>query len=75
MFGEDGSGGLAQDQSPRLGRVRRPRRSPPEQLDLLGPGGEDDGPEGDGLVPQAPLIAAHAANEGSGRQGDLLPSF
>ena len=75
LVGENGSGGLAQDQSPRLGRVRRPRRLPPEQLDLLAPGGEGSDQGDDGVVPQAPLIAAHAANEGSGRQGDLLPSF
>jgi hypothetical protein len=42
----------------------------PEQLDLLGLGDDEGAP-----VPLAPLSAAHAANQGSARGDELLPSF
>ena len=76
----DSSGGLQQERHPGLPARRRAKRPCPEQLDLLGLGDDDSNPIVDAgaidpLRPLTPVIAAHAANEGSGRDGDLLPSF
>ena len=78
-LGEDGSGGLQQERHPGLPSRRRAKRPCPEQLDLLGLGDDDSNPVVDAgaidpVRPLAPVLAAHAVNEGSGR-GDLLPSF
>jgi type IV secretion system protein VirD4 len=77
---QDSSGGLQQERNPGLPARRRARRACPEQPDLLGLGDDDANPVVDAgtidpLRPLAPVLAAHAANEGSGRGGDLLPSF
>jgi type IV secretion system protein VirD4 len=79
-LGEDAAGGLQQERHPGLPARRRAARPAPEQLDLLGLGDDDSSPVVDAgaidpLRPLAPAIAAHAVNEGSGRGGDLLPSF
>ena len=79
-LGEDGSGGLQQERHPGLPARRRVQRPAPEQLDLLGLGDDDSNPVVDAgaidqLRPLAPVLAAHAVNEGSGRGGDLLPRF
>ncbi|HEX8532932.1 MAG TPA: IncP-type conjugal transfer protein TraG, partial [Allosphingosinicella sp.] len=76
--GEAGSeGGLQQARQPALPSRRRPRPPAPEQLELLEP--VDDDLHGAGfagpLRPLAPVLAAHAVNEGSGRGDDLVPSF
>jgi type IV secretion system protein VirD4 len=69
-----GDGGLQQARQPALPSRRR-KAPAPEQLDLLGLG-EDDGelaladPRG-----VTPVLAAHAANQGSARGDDLVPSF
>jgi type IV secretion system protein VirD4 len=77
---EDGSGGLQQERHPGLPGKRRVKRAHPDQLDLLGLGDDDtnaaaDARAMDRLRPLAPVVAAHAVNEGSGRDGDLMPSF
>jgi type IV secretion system protein VirD4 len=69
-----GEGGLQQARQPAL-PARRRKAPSPEQLDLLGLVEDDADP----LVVHprglAPVLAAHAANEG-GAQGDVpLPSF
>ncbi|MEO8453878.1 MAG: conjugal transfer protein TraG, partial [Sphingomicrobium sp.] len=79
-LGEDSSGGLQQERHPGLAKPRRVKRTVPEQLDLLGLGDDDTNPAVDArtmdrLVPPASIVAAHAVNEGSGRGGDLMPSF
>jgi len=79
-LGEDSSGGLQQERHPGLPSRRRAKRPCPEQLDLLGLGDDDVNPVVDAgaidpLRPLAPVLAAHAVNEGSGRGGDLMPSF
>jgi type IV secretion system protein VirD4 len=75
--GEERSGGLQQERHPGL-PARRAKRPHPDQFELLGPG--DDGPnpvvDADAMArlrPLAPVLAAHAVNEGSGP--DLMPSF
>jgi type IV secretion system protein VirD4 len=62
-------GGLQHARQPAIARRRRARPLP-EQLDLLGLGEDEGAP-----VPLAPLSAAHAANQGSARGDELLPSF
>jgi type IV secretion system protein VirD4 len=62
-------GGFQQARRPAAPR-RRKSAPAPEQLDLLGLG-EDEG----ALAPLAPITAAHAANQGSARGDELLPSF
>jgi type IV secretion system protein VirD4 len=79
-LGEDDSGGLQQERHPGLPTKRRVKRAHPDQLDLLGLGDDDTNPAADAramdrLRPLAPVLAAHAVNEGSGRGGDLMPSF
>jgi hypothetical protein len=72
----DGDGGLQQARQPAL--PSRRRKTPgPEQLDLLGlDAGEGDGALGfAGPAGLAPVLAAHAANQGSPRGDDLMPSF
>ena len=58
----------------RPGRARRARREAPEQLDLLQHGDELDTGFADPLPFEA-IVAAHAANEGSPKRGELVPSF
>jgi type IV secretion system protein VirD4 len=77
---DDSNGGLSQERHPGLPARRRAKRPCPEQLDLLGLGDDDSNPVVeagaiDPLRPLTPVLAAHAANEGSGRGADLLPSF
>ncbi|MGH6706930.1 MAG: conjugal transfer protein TraG [Sphingomicrobium sp.] len=60
-------GGIQQARRHATARRRRPV---PEQLDLLGLGEDEGAP-----APLAPLTAAHAANQGSARGDELLPSF
>jgi type IV secretion system protein VirD4 len=76
---EEAGGGLQQERHPGLGD-ERPAAPPVEPFDPLGLGDED----GDGAAearflnkarPLSPVLAAHAVNEGSGRGGDLMPSF
>lgn len=71
----DGDGGLQQARQPALPSRRRKAPSP-DQLDLLGLDA-DDGDATPGLDPRGltPVLAAHAANQGSGRGDDLMPSF
>jgi type IV secretion system protein VirD4 len=74
--GEGGEGGLQQARQPAL-EPRRRKAPAPEQLDLLGLG-EEDGDADQALAgPRAlaPVLAAHAANQGSPRGDDLMPSF
>jgi type IV secretion system protein VirD4 len=77
--GLDGEGGLQQERHPGLPaeKASAPRVEPDDPLGL----GEDDA---DGAADArmlsrvqalSPVLAAHAANEGSGRGGDLMPSF
>ena len=77
--GPDGAGGLQQERHPGLPAEERPA-PPVEPADPLGLG-ED---EADGAVEArmlsrvqalSPVLAAHGVNEGSGRGGDLMPSF
>ena len=77
---DDVGGGLQQERHPGLPARRRVKRPCPEQLDLLGLGDDDSNPVIDAgavdpLRPLTPVLAAHAVNEGSGRGGDLMPSF
>ena len=62
-------GGLQQGRQPAVARRRRTWPAP-EQLDLLGLGDDEGAP-----APIAPMTAAHAANQGSARGDELLPSF
>lgn len=76
----DSGGGLQQERHPGLAPHRRPKRDNPAQLDLLGLGEDDANPVVDaGAMARraalAPVLAAHVVNEGSGRGGDLMPSF
>ena len=73
--GGPGDGGLQQARQPALPSRRRKAPSP-AQLDLLGLDA-DDGDATTGLDPRGltPVLAAHAANQGSGRGDDLMPSF
>ena len=78
--GAEAAGGLQQERHPGLPARRRAKRPAPEQLDLLGLGDDDVNPVVDaGAIdaprPLAPVLAAHAVNEGLGRGGDLMPSF
>ncbi|MEQ7874273.1 conjugal transfer protein TraG [Sphingomonas sp. ASV193] len=67
-----GAGGL--QQVPAFAPRPRRRKAPsPDQLDLLGLDLDDDGLAG--AAGPTPLIAAHAANQGADRAGDLVPSF
>ncbi|HEX8442408.1 MAG TPA: conjugal transfer protein TraG [Allosphingosinicella sp.] len=77
--GAEGEGGLQQERHPSLQAEEVPA-APLERSDPLGLG-ED---ESDGaiearvlsrLATLPPVVAAHAVNEGSGRGGDLMPSF
>ncbi|WP_114955143.1 conjugal transfer protein TraG [Sphingosinicella terrae] len=69
-------GGLEQARRPAL-PTRRRKAPVPEQLDLLSAAEED----GDAMLavttsaPLAPVLAAHAVNQGSGPGDDLMPSF
>ncbi len=72
-----GDGGVARERAPALPRRRHAKAPAPEQhqLDL---GDDDSDPASDAralaAVRLAPVIAAHAVNEGSGPT-DLMPSF
>jgi type IV secretion system protein VirD4 len=71
----DGDGGLQQAPEPAL--PLPPVKAPvPEQLDLLGLDIDDDA-LAVAAAPAAlsPVLAAHAANQGSPRGDDLVPSF
>jgi len=70
----EGDGGLQQARQPTL-RPRPRKASAPQQLDLLGLDLDDDGAVVTGPNPLAPVVAAHAANQGSARGDDLMPSF
>jgi type IV secretion system protein VirD4 len=79
-FVEETGGGLQQERHPGLPAKRRVKRTHPDQLDLLGLGDDESNPVVDAaamdrLRPLTPVLAAHAVNEGSGRGGDLMPSF
>jgi type IV secretion system protein VirD4 len=79
-LGEESGGGLQQERHHGLPPKRRVKRTHPDQLDLLGLGDDGANPVVDAaamdrLRPPSPVLAAHAVNEGSGRGGDLLPSF
>jgi type IV secretion system protein VirD4 len=79
-LGEETGGGLQQERHPGLPPKRRVKRTHPDQLDLLGLGDDEANPVVDAaamdrLRPLPPVLAAHAVNEGSGRGGDLMPSF
>jgi type IV secretion system protein VirD4 len=76
-FGGDGS--LQQQRHPGLAS-EEPRAAPPEPADPLGLGEDED--EGASAIPLlarmrglAPVVAADGINQGSGRGGDLMPSF
>jgi type IV secretion system protein VirD4 len=74
----DDNGGLQQERAPALPARRRVKQPHPDQLELLGAGDDDANPVVDAaamdrLRPLSPVLAAHAVNEGSGR--DLMPSF
>ncbi|OYX10413.1 MAG: conjugal transfer protein TraG [Sphingomonadales bacterium 32-68-7] len=70
-----GEGELQQARVPEIEGVSAPAR-PAEQLDLLGLDLDDDaGVALAGAMPLSPVVAAHAANEGAGRDADLVPSF
>jgi len=69
-----GDGGLGQAREPALDGERRTGPAP-EQLDLLGPDDDEDDVALAGAQMLAPVIAAHAANEGASAGKDLLPSF
>lgn len=73
-------GGLQQERHPGLAPQRLASRDEPAPLDPLGLGDEDFNPVVDAGAmargaPLAPVLAAHAVNEGSGHGGDLMPSF
>ena len=75
---EESRGGLQQERHPGLPSRPRAKRPHPDQLELLGAGDDDVNPVVDAgamdrLRPLTPVLAAHAVNEGSGR--DLMPSF
>jgi type IV secretion system protein VirD4 len=75
---EDTGTGLQQQRQPALPSKRRARQPHPDQLELIGPDEDDANPAIDAaamdrLRPLAPVLAAHALNEGSGP--DLMPSF
>jgi type IV secretion system protein VirD4 len=74
-----GTGGLQQAQQPVLPSRRRTRNPVHEQPELPGLGEDEAEASGAGfagaLRPLAPVIAAHAVNEGSGRGDDQMPSF
>jgi type IV secretion system protein VirD4 len=69
-----GEGSLQQERHPGL--AEQAVRELPEAADLLGVGEDDDG-AAPLLAPVnlAPVVAADGINEGSGRDGDLMPSF
>jgi type IV secretion system protein VirD4 len=66
-------GGLQRARQPAL-PPRRRKAPVPEQLDLLA-AAEDEGELALAPMRPGPVIAAHAVNQGSGRQDDLMPSF
>ena len=67
-------GGLQHAREPAL--APRRRKAPvPEQLDLLGPGGDEADLVAGGPHGIIPVLAAHAANQGSRRGDDVVPSF
>ena len=70
-----GEGGLQQVRQPAMARRRRARPAMPGQFDLLGLGDDDAGPDAGMPGAPTPLVAAHAANQGSGRGDELVPSF
>ena len=75
---EEKGAGLRQERHPPLPAKRRARHPHPDQLELLGPDDDDSNPGVDAaamdrLRPLAPVLAAHAVNEGAGP--DLMPSF
>jgi type IV secretion system protein VirD4 len=74
---EADGGGLQQHRAPALPSRRRPKRTAPEQLDLLAFADDDVNAAADARAMDAvrPVVAAHAVNEGSGRGSDLMPSF
>jgi type IV secretion system protein VirD4 len=77
---EEGAGGLQQERHLGLPPRRRARRPGPEQPEIPGLRDDDANPVTDAaaidaLRPLSPVLSAHAANQGSGRDGDLLPSF
>jgi type IV secretion system protein VirD4 len=75
---EGGNGGLQQARQPELPSHKQRKAPAPEQLELHGLDEDADMAAEARLIDRAspsPLISAHAANEGSGRGGDLMPSF
>jgi type IV secretion system protein VirD4 len=72
-------GGLQQAREPALPARPRRKAKAPEPVDQLGLDLDDDGLAGTAPpvtpAPLAPVVAAHAVNEGSARGDDLVPSF
>jgi len=76
---DDTTGGLQQERHPSLPDEQRPAPEA-EPADPLGLGDEDGDGAADArllnpLRALSPVVAAHAVNEGTGRGGDLMPSF
>jgi type IV secretion system protein VirD4 len=70
-----GDGELQQARQPALPSRPRRKAKAPEQVDQLGLDLDDDGVAAVGPAALAPVVAAHAVNEGSARGDDLVPSF
>ena len=70
-----GEGELQQARQPALPSRPRRRAKAPEPVDQLGLDLDDDGVAGVASAALAPVVAAHAVNEGSARGDDLMPSF
>ena len=73
--GQAGEGELQQARQPALPSRPRRRAKAPEPVDQLGLDLDDDGVAGVASAALAPVVAAHAVNEGSARGDDLMPSF
>jgi type IV secretion system protein VirD4 len=73
--GAGADGGLQQAREPALPSRPRRKAKAPEQVDQLGLDLDDDGLPGVASATLAPVVAAHAVNEGSARGDDLVPSF
>jgi type IV secretion system protein VirD4 len=73
--GAGADGGLQQAREPAPPSRPRRKAKAPEQVDQLGLDLDDDGLAGVAPAALAPVVAAHAVNEGSARGDDLVPSF